>query len=176
MPACSSTRRCLVIAWRVMRVPPVSCAIERGSPALSAAISDSRVSSPSAAHTTAWWRRFAALASLVTRDMSLDVPELRAPAAVVHAECLRAACGRQFLEPGLGDPQQRAAGNRLQPEFHQRRRFAGIILLWIDRVRMPGEAEELLRLHLLDDYLPAQVLVARYGEMPGRGLSGDERG
>src|SRR4029077_9583235 len=62
----------------------------------------------------------------------------------------------------------------LQAELDQRRRLVRVVELRVDGVRMPGEAEELLRLDLLDDRAPAHVLVAGIGDLAFRRLSGDE--
>lgn len=60
-PACASTSRCCVTDWRVMSVPAVICAIDSAVPAHSAATIRSRVSSPSAANTSAQSRSCARL-------------------------------------------------------------------------------------------------------------------
>src|SRR5262245_63417678 len=97
-PAPSSTRRCLVTAWRVSRVPAVSWVIDCGAPPVRRVTKFRRVPSPSAANTAALVLRAAALGRL---DMFGDVLQLRGPAAVVHAEGDVAALGRQLLEAGL---------------------------------------------------------------------------
>src|SRR5579863_2946772 len=148
--------------------------MERGSPAASAATSDSRVSSPSAANTAACWRRRAAPPSMPARDMAGDVLQLLGPAAVVHAQRIAVAVWRQLVEAGLDDRETRAAGDLLEVEFHQRRNLLRVIGLRIDGVGMPGEAEQPLALHALHHHLHAQVLVARVGDLSGGRLPGVE--
>src|SRR5262245_56448719 len=106
-PASSSTRRCLVTAWRVNWVPSVSLAMDCGSPLSSFDNTARRVSSPRAANTLA--RTLSALSRLGRlSDMALDVLDLLCPAALIHAEGLVATVDRNFVEAGFDDAQQRA--------------------------------------------------------------------
>jgi hypothetical protein len=98
-PAPSSTRRCLVTAWRVRRVPSVSRAIERGSPSTSLASSNSRVSSPSAANTAALDLSCAAsLRGIRFVEVPGDVLELDLPTLGVLGEHHGAAMRRHAGE------------------------------------------------------------------------------
>src|SRR5690349_2124004 len=99
-----------------------------------------RVSSPSAAKTGAAPRK--AAEELARRDMALDVADLRAPTAVVHAEGLGAARGRQLVEAGLHHGQARALRGGLEAELDQRHRLGRVIDLGVDRVRMPALREQ----------------------------------
>src|ERR1700733_8508418 len=101
IPAFSSTRRCLVIAWRVTFEPSASCEIDRRSPAQSLASSDNLVSSPRAAKTGAC-ARCAATRLPALPDMALDVLHLLGPAPIVHAEGFRAPAARDLVEAGFG--------------------------------------------------------------------------
>ena len=78
-------------------------------------------------------------------------------------------------KPDSTTRKQRAAGDRLQRELDQRRRLLAVVLVRIDRVGMPGEREQPLRLHPLHHRLPSQVLVARIRDLPVRRLPGHER-
>src|SRR4029077_14451498 len=149
--------------------------MERGAPPDSVVTSDRRVSSPSAAHTAARCRRFAALMSLPRRDMALDVLHLLSPAAVIHTERFRAAARGHFVEAGLGEQQQGFAGDLLWPELHKRRRLLRIVHLRIDAVRMPVKAEETLGLDLPYQRLPADMLVAADRDLALRQLARHER-
>src|SRR5579859_878560 len=99
-PAPSSTRRCLVMAWRVRGEPSASLEIDWGGPLASLPTSDSRVPSPSAAKSEA---RSSGVARRSARalDMALDVRHLLGPAPLVHAEGLDPALRGQGVEPGL---------------------------------------------------------------------------
>src|SRR6266540_684291 len=103
--------------------------------------------------------------------MPCDVFKLLAPAALVHAKRLVTAVAWQLVEPRLDDAQQRPRRGFLQGELDERRRLSGIIFVGIDGIRMPGEREQSLRLHFLNDRLPAQVLVTRIGDLSARNLS-----
>src|SRR5262249_29527844 len=82
---------------------------------------------------------------------------------------------RQLVEAGLDDAQPRAGRDLFQPELDEGGGLAAVVCLGIDRIGMPGEREQPLRLHLLHHRLPAYVLVARIGDVPTRHLSGHER-
>jgi hypothetical protein len=117
IPACSSTRKCLVIACRVSFVSSVSCEMEHRRPLQSLTIKDNRVGSPSAAKTGAGaWRLFAS-ALRAERDIAFNVLHLLRPAALIHAECLGTSFSGNVLESGLYEPKQRAACGRFQPKF-----------------------------------------------------------
>src|SRR5262249_2349310 len=139
-PAASSTRRCLVTAWRVNRVPAVRRTIDCGVPRLSRSRTESRVASPSAANISA--RAFNAVETLARMNkMFRDIGHLDSPAALVHAERFIAPMGGQFAEARFHDPQQRPCPDRLERELDKRRRLAGIILAGVHRIGMPGEGE-----------------------------------
>src|SRR6266542_3691362 len=174
MRAPSSTRRCLVTACRVMRVPSVSWAIDRGCPLLSLAMSESLVSSPSAAKIGAYLRRPAA-ALRALRDMTFDVLHLLCPAIIVHAQRFNPSVSGNLVESGLGNHEQRTAYGLLEAKLDERRRFLRIIHVWIYRVRMPGEGEESLGLHLLDCRLPFEVLIPRMSDLAARDPATYER-
>src|SRR3979409_1199639 len=157
-PAPSRTRRCLVTACRVSRVPDVRREIDCGSPVVSLASNPRRVSSPRAAKTDALVLKAAALLRLMF-DMPRDVLDLGRPAAFVHAEGLVAAVRRQLVEARFDDAQPRAGCRLLPGEFDQRRAVAVVVLLGIDGIGVPGEGEQPLGLHLLHHSLPGNVLV-----------------
>src|ERR1700677_4706429 len=93
----SSTRRCLVTAWRVSFVPSVNSAIEYRCPLHNLESSESRVSSPSAANTAAFAR--ALLRRLV--DIGLNILHLLRPSAVVPEQRLGPAFGGNLVKAGL---------------------------------------------------------------------------
>jgi hypothetical protein len=107
--------------------------------------------------------------------MPRDVPDLLAPAALVHAEGFAAPLGRYLVEARFDDAQQGSAGDALQGELDEGRRLAGIILVRFDRVRVPSEREEALRLHGLNDGLPADMLVSRMRDLSAANLARHER-
>src|SRR5262245_27942213 len=129
-PASASTRRCLLTACRVMRVPAVSRAIDCGRPRLSRASTPRRVASPSAANTEA--RAFSPLGCR-RLDMARDVLHLDGPAFAVPQERLVAAMARDFVEPGLDHAKPGAAHDRLERELDQRRRLPGVIRVRVER-------------------------------------------
>src|SRR6267378_5635456 len=149
--------------------------MERGSPPDRVVTSDRRVSSPSAAKSAAWCRRFAALVSLPLRDMALDVLHLLSPATVIHTERFRTALRGHLVKAGLGEQQHGPGRGLLQPELDQRGGLLRVVHLRIDAVRMPGEAEEPLGLDLLHHGLPADMLVAGVGDLALRQLARYER-
>src|SRR5208282_5077540 len=107
IPTRSSTRRCLVMACRVSVDPLVSCEMEQGCPSMSFATKASRVSSPSAANTSAWV--FCLVDLLLRRlcDIFLDVLHLLGPAALVPSERFEAAVAGEFVKAGLRNHKQR---------------------------------------------------------------------
>src|SRR5688572_6197844 len=143
-----------------------------GRPRLSLPSTERRVASPRAAKTDAL-----ASSGSVRRlfDMPRDVLDLLAPAALIHAESFATTLGRDLVEARFDDAQQGSAGDALQRELDERRRLAGIILIRFDRVRVPGEREQALRLHGLDDGLPADMLVARMRDLSAANLARHER-
>src|SRR3546814_935673 len=60
-------------------------------------------------------------------------------------------------------------------ELDQGRRLVGVVDARLDRVRMPGEREQLLRDHFLDHAAPADVLVAGVSDV-ARGFSAGGEG
>ena len=96
------------------------------------------------------------------------------PPSFLRNASARRVCG-DLSKPDSVSSQQRAARALLQPEFHQRRRLLRIIGSWIDRIRVPGEREQPLRLHLLHHGLPFHMLVARPGDLSARHLARHER-
>src|SRR4029077_3695782 len=106
-PAPSSTRRCLVTACRVSRVPDVRREIDCGSPLVSLASRPRRVSSPRAAKIDALVRNAAAALRGMFNVLG-NILDLLAPAALVHAEGLVAAVRRQLVEARFDDAQPRA--------------------------------------------------------------------
>jgi len=91
--------------------------------------------------------------------MLRDVLDLLAPAAVIHAERFEPALARKLVETRLDDSQQSPCQGALQGELDERRRLVGVILVRIDRIGIPGEREQPLGLHFLDDRLPSDVLI-----------------
>src|ERR1700730_5405517 len=131
-------------------------------PLLSLVSTDRRVSSPRAANTDA--RVFSASEGLCCLiNMPRDVWDLLAPTAVIHPERLEATLAWQLVETRLDDAQQDHCRGALQCKLDERRRFTGIVLGRIDRVRMPGEREQPLRLHFLDHGLPSDMLITGMG-------------
>ncbi len=156
-----------------MRVPAVSREIDCGGPLPIRVSIESRVSSPSAANTAA--RVLSAAAALGILEVLLDVLDLCGPAAVVHAIGLRAPVRGDLVEAALDDTQTRAVCRRLECELDQRLRLPRVVDVGIDRVGMPGQREQPFRLHLLDDDVPANVLVTRICDLAGRRLSRNKR-
>src|SRR4051794_7635944 len=138
MPAASSTRRCLVIAWRVRAEPSASREIDCGGPLDRFPISASRVSSPSAANTEA--RRVSAVPrSARAADMALDIDHLLGPAPLVHPKGFDAPVLGNGIEARLGEDEQSAAIDRLEPELDQGGWLARIVDRGVDGIGMPGE-------------------------------------
>src|SRR5262245_17449312 len=162
MPASSSTRKCLLIAWRVRRDPCANWAIDRGKPPTNVPTSARRVASPSAAKTEA------RSSSSVKLDMPRNALDLLAPARVIHAIGLEAALHGDGGKAGFGYHEQGASGVRLEPEFHQRGWLLGIIDRRIDGIGMPGEGEQALRLQPLHGHLPRHVLVTGVSDLAAR--------
>src|SRR5215470_7508650 len=150
-PAFSITRRCLVMACRVIGNLAVSLEIESGPSPERRDTRRSRVSSPSAAKTAAESVRsgFApALRSL--GKVRLNQLDDDRPALVVRGKCLRTALERDAIEPRLADDQQDAVRCVLQHELDQRGRLFRVINVLIDGERMPSEREEAFELDAID--------------------------
>ena len=73
------------------------------------------------------------------------------PAAIVRCESLRPPRQRNLIEAGFRHRQHYALLHRLERELDERHRLRGIVVICINRVRMPAEREQPLRLHLFDD-------------------------
>ena len=133
-PAPSSTRRCLVIACRVRRVPCVSREIECGCrpTACRSATAASRRPARRRPRRGACSSRAARLRGRHGVRMFF-ICSAQPPSFMRNASS-RAVAG-DCIEAGLGDVEQRAAGLRLEPELDQRRRLPGVVDLGIDRVR-----------------------------------------
>src|SRR6516165_5250607 len=179
IPALSNTRRCFVIACRVSFDPSVNWAIERGSASHSFATSNSRVSSPSAAKIGAQTWRLPDARLALLRNVVFNVLHLLRPAAVIPAERLEPPVVRELIEARLRDHKQCSVCSLLESKFDQCSWFARIVR-W--RVRFlkglgmrPPEGKEPLGLHLLDERLPSDVLIARVGNLAPRDLAQDER-
>src|SRR5262245_22783505 len=136
MPASSSTRKCLLIAWRVSGEPCASWEIERDDPATSVVTRARRVASPSAAKIEA------RPSSSVGLDMMPNVLDLLAPAPVVHAVGLEAPLLGNGGKARFGDDQQAACSEGLKPEFDEGGRLLAVVDRRIDGVGMQGEGEE----------------------------------
>src|SRR5262249_55086990 len=131
-PARSRSSRCFVIAWRETRDRSLSRAIDPGPAVDSRTRSRKRVSSPRAAESGA--ASCACVGSpALALDMAANVLDLLGPAVVVHAECLRAAPGRNPIETGLGEREHRAALRLFEAELDERRWLRRVIDLRIDR-------------------------------------------
>src|SRR5438876_271217 len=76
---------------------------------------------------------------LVLADMTLDILHLRSPSGGVPAEGFRAQASRELVEARLRDRQQGAVRRPLEQELDQRRRFSGVIDVWVDGVGLPSE-------------------------------------
>src|SRR5215469_6474918 len=169
IPALSNTRRCFVIACRVSFDPSVNWTIERGVPPHSFAISNSRVSSPSAAKIGAQTWRLPAARLALLRNMVFNVLHLLRPAAVIPAERLEPPVARELIEAGLRDHKQCSVCGLLESEFDQCSWCARVVrwrVQFLKGLRMrPPEGKELLGLHLLDEHLPSDVLIAGVGNL-----------
>src|SRR5258706_12816127 len=132
-PAFSMTRRCLVIAWRVMGKPPASLAMDIGPASHRRETRRRRVSSPSAAKIDAEPASSVRLACVsALRKILLDQGGLHAPALFVRRERLRAALERNAIEAGFRDRQQDAAGRSVEREHDERGRLARIVDAGVD--------------------------------------------
>src|ERR1700722_17553964 len=167
-PAAASTPKCFVMACRDMSVPDVSCVIDMAPPPHRAAISLSRISSPRAANTGAEICNdlgLAAAAALRLTDMLFDVLHLLIPPRTVHAEHVRAARQRYFIQARLNQGEHRAAIDLLKLEHDQSRRFLRIVDLGIDSRRVPAPGKQLLRHDPFDEHVHSQMLVARISDL-----------
>jgi len=102
--------------------------------------------------------------------MPRDVLDLLAPTAVIHPERVEATLAWEPVETRLDDAQQGPRRDALQCELDERWRLTRIILVGINRVGMPGEREQPLRLNFLDHSLPSEMLVTGIGYLPTRNL------
>ena len=103
-PALSITRRCLVMACRVIGSPTVSFAIDSGPSPARRDTSRSRVSSPSAAKTNADSPRSGFVLALRSLGkVPLDQRRDDRPAFVVRGKCARAPLDRDVVESRLAD-------------------------------------------------------------------------
>src|SRR6185295_12319909 len=136
MPACSRTRKCLLIACRVRAEPCASSEIDRDDPPTNVPTRARRVASPRAAKIEA------RSSSSLRLDMVGDVLDLLAPARFVHAVCLEAALLGDGGKARFGDDEQTTCTAGLEPEFDKRGRLLGIVDRGVDGIGMPGEGEE----------------------------------
>src|SRR5690242_21452133 len=104
--------------------------------------------------------------------MPHDVLDLLAPTTVVHAKRFEPALAWELVETRLDDAQQGSDRDALQRKLDECRRLTGIILVGIDRARMPGEREQLLGLHFLDHGLPSEMLITGIDYLSTRNLPG----
>src|SRR5580700_11890826 len=138
----SSTRRCLLIAWRVTREPAVSWEMDIGPPSQRREMSHRRVRSPSAEKRSAEFLECAPILELRLLDkVFLDEPGLHFPPTLVSFERFGAPSQRNLIEPGFGDRQQNTARGVRQIEFDQRRRLLGIVDALLHSVGMPAERD-----------------------------------
>src|SRR5579859_5009853 len=115
-PASSSTRRCLVIAWRVSVEPSASREIDCGGPLASLPTSDSRVPSPSAAKTDARCSKSVPRSGrgfCMLLQMACDVRHLLGPPTLVHAEGIEPPVFGKGVEAGFQQEQHGAIILRL---------------------------------------------------------------
>src|SRR5690606_39090003 len=136
-PASSSTRRCLVTAWRVSAVPSARREIDCGVPSASLASMARRVGSPSAAKIEAWTCASRGRLRCLF-DMLFDVAGLPGPAAFVHAKGLVAAMLGDPVEARLDHAHMRSRSRWGQRELDQSRLLLGIVGVRVDRIRVPG--------------------------------------
>src|SRR5580700_634047 len=113
---------------------------------------------------------------MVLPDMVLDVLYLLGPSAIVSAEGIETAIRGKFVEAGLREHQQRAAGGFLQPELDEcgwfLRAVEWVVVRFLNRLGMrPGEGEQPLRFHFLDNSLPLEMLVARISDLAAGDLT-----
>src|SRR4029077_3384936 len=104
-----------------------------------------------------------------------DVLNLLAPTAVIHPERFETTVALQLVETRLDDAQQGSRRGDVRCKLDKAQRFPVIVLGRIDRVRMPGEREQPLRLHFLDHGLPSDMLIAGVGYLPTRNLPRHKR-
>src|ERR1700734_3581545 len=178
-PARCRTRRCLVTAWRVRRVPEVSSEMDAGRPAPRRATRARRVLSPSAAKSTAWGVCRLRVRLWLLRNITLDVQHLLCPAAAVAALRIAAPLFGDVFKARLGDCEQRAGSYLLEMKLDEGTRRVGVVgrialLIVIANLR-PCEREKLFRLHFLNQGFPHDVLVAGIEDMAARTLADDER-
>src|SRR5688500_2862102 len=102
-----------------------------------------------------------------------ELLRLARPAHRVHLERLRTTRRRNRVEARLDDRQLRAARRVRERERDERRRLRRVVDLGIDRVRMPAEGEETLRIHRLDPDRD-HVLVALDPDAPAHLAAGLE--
>src|SRR5262245_42102537 len=122
-PASSSTRRCLVIAWRVMSKPAASFAIDSGPSSPRRETRPRRVRSPIAKKTSADAAMRGAPPRLcLTGKVFLDERHLHAPAGLVGGEGPGAALERNRVEARLDHGQEHAIGALLESEDDERGR------------------------------------------------------
>src|SRR5262245_24167619 len=140
------TRRCFVIACRVMSKRSVSFAIDVGPRSPSRDTMPSLVSSPRAKNTAADFA-IDPLAATLRRagKMLLDEPHLRVPAAFVRREGFRTPLEGNPVEARFGHGQKHAVRLLLERELDERGRFLRVVDAGLDGVRMPAEREETLR-------------------------------
>src|SRR5215212_4934278 len=107
-------------------------------------------------------------------DIGPDGLKLRRPSVGVAAVRNVAPLGRQAVEARLGDPQLRPAFDAFEFELDQRRSFARVVGVCIDRMRVPSPGKDPRGLHPLDRHLPGQVLVARMSDAALQSSAGRE--
>src|SRR5262252_6843826 len=150
-PASSITRKCLVMACRVIGKPAVNFEIDSGPSPDRRSTRRRRVSSPSAAKTAADSARpgfVLALGSLA--KVRLDQLDHDRPAAVVGGECLGTTLERDAIESRLAYGQHDAARCLLEHELDQRGRLLRVIDCLFDGERMPPEREQEFGLDAID--------------------------
>src|SRR5512147_125369 len=167
-PASSITRRCLVIAWRVIFVPAVKCVMDIGPSSESRATSRKRISSPSAAKIIAESFGCAELLWLsFLCKVRLDQFHDHAPTLFVGSKRLDTTFQRNPIESTFRHLQHDALRDLLKRKLDQRGRFLGVVDVWVDRIRMPTKGEQSLRLHALDGDLEWQslILLLSFGDL-----------
>src|ERR1700730_9293688 len=91
--------------------------------------------------------------------------------AVVHAEGFEPALARELVETRLDEAQQSPRRDAPQGKLDECWRLTGVVLFRIDRIGMPGEREQPLGLHFLDDRLPPDMFIAGIVYLPAGNLS-----
>src|ERR1700728_5001526 len=167
----SSTRRCLVTAWRVSFVPSVSSAIEYRCPLHNLESSESRVSSPSAAKIAAFARALLGRFS----GIDLNVFHLLRPPTIVPEQRLGAPLGGNLVKARLRYREQSPTRSGLQAELNQRGLLLRIIDFRVDRIGMPGKREERLRLDRPNHDLHPHMLVSGMSNLTRHRLADHER-